>query len=166
MALVDKGGYLVDDAVWKKLRKHILANMINEVQLGWFEDNKYGPSNDNLQMAQVAQWQEEGRRKTSTSGAIPERPFMRVGLAVAFKRGANTEQFKDMLKAVANGESVLTAMKRSETSFEYTLRKVMMDWSTPPNADRTVELKGFNDPLIDTSELVANVTATTEKRGT
>ena len=42
----------------------------------------------------------------------------------------------------------------------------MIDWDTPRNAPTTVELKGFDDPLIETSELISNITSKTTKRGT
>ena len=159
----------VDKSGWEKLKKELLKAEAHEVQLGWFEENQYGPDNDNLQMAQVAQWNNEGHINGANSlvpGAItPPRPFMTVGLPGAFKAGANKDDFKDMVVAVLNGQSVLTAMQKTTNNFERTLRKVMLDWDTPPNAPLTVELKGFDDPLVNSSELIANVTAKVEKKG-
>lgn len=154
----------IDKSGWDKLKKSFLNADNYNLNLGWFEENKYGPSNDNLQMAQVAQWNNEGHRNDNGS-ITPARPFMSVGLKGAFSAGANKDDFKDMVQAVLTGKSVLTAMKRSSNSFERTLRKVMLDWDTPPNAPKTVELKGFDDPLVNSSELIANVTAKVEKRG-
>jgi len=159
----------VDKSGWEKLKKNFLKAESHEVQLGWFEENQYGTDNDNLKMAQVAQWNNEGHINGSNSlvpGAItPPRPFMTVGLPGAFKAGANKDDFKDMVVAVLKGESVLTAMQKTTNNFERTLRKVMLDWDTPPNAPLTVELKGFDDPLVNSSELIANVTAKVEKKG-
>lgn len=159
----------VDKSGWEKLKKELLKAEAHEVQLGWFEENQYGPDNDNLQMAQVAQWNNEGHINGANSlvpGAItPPRPFMTVGLPGAFKAGANKDDFKDMVVAVLKGESVLTAMQKTTNNFERTLRKVMLDWDTPPNAPLTVELKGFDDPLVNSSELIANITAKVEKKG-
>ena len=159
----------VDKSGWEKLKKELLKAEAHEVQLGWFEENQYGPDNDNLKMAQVAQWQNEGHINGANSlvpGAItPPRPFMTVGLPGAFKAGANKDDFKDMVVAVLKGQSVLTAMQKTTNNFERTLRKVMLDWDTPANAPLTVELKGFDDPLVDSSELIANVTAKVEKKG-
>lgn len=159
----------VDKSGWEKIKKNLQQAEIYNVNLGWFPENVYGADNDNLQMAQVAQWNNEGHINGSNSlvpGAItPPRPFMTVGLPGAFKAGANKDDFKDMVLAVLDGKSVLTAMQKTTTNFERTLRKVMLDWDTPPNAPLTVELKGFDDPLVNSSELIANVTAKVEKKG-
>lgn len=154
----------IDKSGWEKVKKNLKQADIYNVNLGWFEENQYGPNNDNLKMAQVAQWNNEGHRNDNGS-ITPARPFMSVGLKGAFVAGANKDDFKDMVQAVLTGKSVLTAMKRSANSFERTLRKVMLDWDTPPNAPRTIELKGFDDPLVNSSELIANVTAKVEKKG-
>lgn len=153
-----------DTKVWDRIKKNIKQAEVYNLNLGWFEENKYGPSNDNLQMAQVAQWNNEGHR--NDNGTItPPRPFMTVGLRSAFKAGANKDDFKDMINSLFEGKSILTAMKAASNNFERTLRKVMLDWDTPPNAPLTIELKGFDDPLVNSSELIANVTAKVEKKG-
>lgn len=152
----------VDKRVWLDLKKSFVKAEMFENQLGWFEDNRYGSDNDNLPMAQVAQWIEEG----VPSKRIPERAFMRVGLDDRLKGGENKESFKRIITAVANGQDVFKALHKEGDSFRQTLRQVMMDWDTPPNADRTVDLKGFDNPLIESSELISNVSVKTAKRGT
>jgi hypothetical protein len=154
----------VDKSGWNKLKKSFQQAEIYNVNLGWFEENKYDSTNDNLQMATVAQWNNEGHINDNGS-LTPPRPFMSVGLPGAFKAGANKDDFKDMVEAVLTGKSVLAAMQKSSNNFERTLRKVMLDWDTPRNAPLTIELKGFDDPLVETSELIANVTAKVEKKG-
>ena len=158
----------VDKSAWEKIKKNLLKADTHEVQLGWFPENVYGSDNSNLPMAYVARLNEEGHVNGFDSlvpGAItPPRPFMRVGLAGALKAGANKDDFKDMVQAVLTGKSVLTAMQKSTTNFERTLRKVMLDWDTPPNAPLTIEMKGFDDPLINSGELIANVTAKVDKK--
>lgn len=153
-----------DTKVWDSIKKNLKDANIYDLNLGWFEENKYGPSNDNLQMAQVAQWNNEGHRNDNGS-VTPPRPFMTVGLRGALKAGANKADFRDMVDAVLGGKSILRAMQKSSNNFERTLRKVMLDWDTPPNAPLTIELKGFDDPLVNSSELIANVTGKVEKKG-
>lgn len=154
----------VDKSGWEKLKKSFQQAEVYNVNLGWFEDQRYDSTNDNLQMATVAQWNNEGHINDNGS-LTPPRPFMSVGLPGAFKAGANKDDFKDMVDAVLTGKSVLAAMQKSSNNFERTLRKVMLDWDTPRNAPLTIELKGFDDPLVETSELIANVTAKVEKKG-
>ena len=159
----------VDKSGWDKLKKEFELLALNEIQLGWFPENVYGPDNSNLPMAEVAKDNELGHVNGPTSlfpGAVtPPRPFMRVGLTGALISGANKQQFAAMIKAVSEGQSSLAAMKQSLPFFEQTLRKVMMDWDTPRNSDVTEALKGFNDPLRKTGELIANVTAKVAKKG-
>lgn len=149
-------------AVWDKLKKDLLKN-IPPVSVGWFEGQNYGSDNDNLPYAQVAQWNNEGHVNGTGSlvpGAITRpRPFMTVGLKAALKAGANKDDFKDMIEAVASGKKVMTVLTKAGSNFERTLRKVMLDWDTPRNAPLTVEFKGFDDPLVDSSELIANITS-------
>lgn len=159
----------VDKSGWKKLKQNLQQAETYNVNLGWFPENQYGPDNSNLPMAYVAKITEEGHINDSDAafpGAItPPRPFMRVGLLGALKAGANKDDFKDMVQAVLTGKSILVAMQKSTTNFERTLRKVMLDWDTPMNSPKTKELKGFDDPLVNSSELIANVTAKVEKKG-
>jgi hypothetical protein len=152
----------VDKKVWQNLKKSFAKAEMYEDQLGWFEDNRYGSDNDNLPMAQVAKWIEEG---VPVKG-IPERAYMRVGLRGALKRGDNDASFKRIITAVANGQDVFKALHKEGDSFRQTLRQVMIDWDTPPNAETTKELKGFDNPLIESSELISNVSVKTAKRGT
>jgi hypothetical protein len=160
----------IDTSVWDNLKKSLKQAEIYNINLGWFEGQNYGPDNDNISYAQVAQWNNEGHVNGSSSlvpGAItPPRPFMSVGLPGALKAGANKDDFNKMVEAILNGKSVLVAMQKSTNNFERTLRKVMLDWDTPRNAPLTVEIKGFDNPLVNSSELIANVTAKVEKRTT
>jgi hypothetical protein len=142
-------------AQWDKIKANLLKN-IPSIQTGWFEGQNYGSDNDNLPFATVAQWDNEGHRNDNGS-VTPPRPFMSMGLAGALQAGANKDDFKDMIQVVASGNSVMTVLNKAGTNFERTLRKVMLDWDTPRNAPLTIALKGFDDPLVETSELIANV---------
>ena len=152
----------VDKSPWLALKKSFAKAEMYEDQLGWFEENRYGSDNDNLPMAQVAQWIEEG----VASKNIPQRPYMRVGLRGALMKGSNDASFKRIIIAVANGQDVFKALHKEGDSFRQTLRQVMMDWDTPRNSPVTIEMKGFDDPLIESSELISNVSVKTTKRGT
>jgi hypothetical protein len=151
----------VDKRAWLDLKKSFAKTEMFEDQLGW-QDTSYGSDNESLPHAQVAQWIEEG----VASKNIPPRPYMRVGLRGALMKGSNDASFKRIITAVANGQDVFKALHKEGDSFRQTLRQVMMDWDTPPNSPTTIELKGFDDPLIESSELISNVSVKTTKRGT
>lgn len=150
-----------DKRVWERLKKNFLKQEQTKLQLGWFESDRYGSENDNLPMAQVAAWNEMGHNNGEGSlvpGAeTPPRPFMRVGLRKELKSGSNDKEFKKIVQAVAEGKSVFQPMRESGPAFKRTLQETMMRWDTPPNADFTVDLKGFNDPLYHTGQLISSV---------
>ncbi|WP_443699027.1 hypothetical protein [Pseudomonas sp.] len=154
---------VVNTKVWDKLKANFNKSQEKEIQLGWFPENKYGADKGNVQMAQVAHLNEEGHTNGSDSmfpGAYtPPRPFMRIGLKEALVSGSNTVQFDAMIKAVVSGQSVLKSLQQAVIPLEHTLRKVMEDWDTPGNAPATIALKGFDNPLHNSGELIANVTA-------
>jgi len=147
-----------DLSVWNKLKKNFRTAENIEDQLGWFAEDQYGSDNDNLHMAQVAQWQEEGTVGGQGNGSgIPSRPFMRVGLREGFGVGYNNKNFELIMKDVAAGKSPLKAWKASANDFKQSLQNVMTAWFDPANAPSTVADKGFNDPLIETGQLRDNV---------
>lgn len=145
----------VDTKKWDKLKKDLQQLDRIKLQLGWF-DSHYGSENDNLPHAYVASLQEEGSEK------IPPRPFMRVGLKQELK--TDTKAFAMMIQSVASGKSGLSAAKTASPAFVAMLKKIMNEWSSPPNAPRTVAEKGFNNPLIDTGELRDSIQVKVEGR--
>lgn len=159
----------VDKSGWDKLRKDLMKIDESEIQVGWFEQNRYGPGNSNLPMAYVAALNEMGHINGADAlipGAItPPRPFMRVGLTQAMRTATAKAEFEKMIQKVITGQSSLVALRQSANFFENLLQKVMRDWDTPPNASLTIQMKGFNDPLRNTGELIDNVTAKVAKRG-
>jgi len=149
-----------DLSVWRKLKRNFDKTNSIEGKLGWFGENRYGPENSNEQMAQVAKWVEEGHVGggwVDPSDITPPRPVMRVGLAEAFKVGYNKDSFEAMARDVMKGHSVLTFLNKSDGPFRETLRNTMTAWFDPPNSAMTVDLKGFDDPWIETGELRDNV---------
>lgn len=153
MALVDKGGYLVDDNQWKKMRKNLERGSHLAAKIGFFQDSTYGPENDNLTVAQVAQWQEEGTDK------IPMRPFIRSGFMEKVQQGKwITPQVLRWIDDIAMGKSTWTAMyNKLGPVFVKMMQDEIRDWKIPMNAPLTVQLKGFNDPLIDTGKMLDSV---------
>lgn len=162
-------GLTVDKRQWEKLKKNFIEAQKVEGRLGWFPEARYGPENENLQMAQVAKWNEEGHN--NGSGALipgaetPPRPFMRVSLRNELVSGSNDKEFRRMVEAVAEGKSILQPLKQAGNEFKNTLRQVMIDFDDPKNAALTIQLKGFDDPLINSGQLVANVDYKVSKKG-
>lgn len=122
------------------LEKYLTGNL--ELRAGIFETAKY-PEGE--QVAEVAYKQEFG----SPSENIPSRPFFRHAITV------NQENWSAV---IANGfrhydGDIELAMRAAGEVIVDDLRNSVINWSTPPNAQYTVDLKGFNNPLVDTGQL-------------
>lgn len=149
-----------DTREWEKIKRRMVKAKTNvDAKVGFFPESRYGPDNDNLSVAQVAQWQEEGTRGGQKNGSgIPARPFMRTSI-----RGLRKD--KDFSKAVIEGfvgllDNRLTASAWAE-SLGLVAKRSMQDnivkWATPPNSQRTIDLKGFNDPLVERGKMWESV---------
>jgi len=152
----------VDDSVWKKMKKELLKANQMEVQVGVVEPTNYGSDNDNLSVAQVWQWQEEGLPAKN----IPTRPAIRVGFMAPIKSGSYNELFVDSMQRIAEGKSTFKQeYTRIGTKARVDLKKAVADWDTPPNAPYTVAEKGFNNPLIDSGLLYESIDFKIDKKG-
>jgi len=152
----------VDKSAWKRMKKDLLKAAAQEVQVGIVEPTNYGSDNDNLSVAQVWQWQEEGLPAQN----IPTRPAIRVGFMAPIKKGSYDKLFAESMQRIAEGKSTF---KQEYTKIgakaQADLKKAVADWHTPRNAPLTVELKGFDNPLIDSGLLYDSIDFKVEQRG-
>lgn len=152
----------VDKSGWEKLKKNILKGSSLEVQVGVVEPTNYGPENDNLSVAQVWQWQEEGLPAQN----IPARPAIRVGFMTPIQKGSYEKLFFESMVRIADGKSTF---KEEYTKIgmkaKTDLKQAVADWDTPPNAPYTVAEKGFNNPLIDSGLLYESIDFKVDKKG-
>jgi len=136
-----------DTSVWDKLKRDLRLLNTLELNTGWF-DKHYGPENNNLPIAQVVQFNEEG---TSTA---PPRPFIREGFGQLLKSGRATVNFERIISSVLNGQSVMTAYTLNGPIFVEYMKKSIRDWKTPGNAPATIAAKGFDNPLQETDTML------------
>lgn len=153
--------YTKDTSVWEKLKKNLLSLNDNDMKIGWFESQRYGPENSNLPMAEVAFLNEDGHVNGPDSAypgtVTPARPFMRIGFKDYLKAGRNDQNFVAVIKSVMEGQNPLRALKQAAPYFVKGLQNTMDAWDSPPNSRTTQALKGFNDPLNKTHALIDNV---------
>lgn len=149
-----------DTKVWDRLKKDLNSNSGLELKVGFFENSVYGPENDNLQVAQVAQWNEEG------SATNPTRPFIRVGFMSPIKAGSYEKYFKLAITRILEGKSSFaTEYKILGPVAVKDMKQSIADWDTPPNSPITIADKGFNNPLIDSGLMYESVDFKVEKKG-
>lgn len=151
----------VDKSSWLKVKKELLKGSNLEVQVGIVEPTYYGSDNDNLSVAQVWQWQEEGLPAQN----IPTRPAIRVGFMAPIKKGSYDKLFVESMQRIAEGKSTFKQeYMRIGVKAKADLKKAVADWDTPPNAPFTVAEKGFNNPLIDSGLLYESIDFKVDKR--
>ena len=152
----------VDKSGWEKLKKELLKGADQEIQVGIVEPTNYGPDNDNLSVAQVWQWQEEGLPAKN----IPTRPAIRAGFMAPIKKGSYDKMFAESMQRIASGNSTFKQeYTRIGVQAKADLKQAVADWDTPRNAPLTVELKGFDNPLIDSGLLYESIDFKVDKKG-
>lgn len=145
---------------WQKLKSSLLRNQELHVKFGWFPEQTYGEDNDNLQMAQVASWNEFGHPNGGAFAgtSTPERPFMRVWLPEEMKgKGAYTASHLIGVMAFAQ-KPLRTGLNKVGPVLVIAVQEAMRKLDTPVNSEATIALKGFDDPLRETGQLINSVT--------
>jgi hypothetical protein len=143
---------------WNDLKRKLKTfDYERSVDVGFFANAQYGPDNDNLQVAQVAAWNDYG---TSTN---PPRPFMTIDFA-----GAVKSEFKDYARRVfvtlltRNITQVNQEIEHIGIIFEEELKDIIVQYPGS-NASWWAAEKGFNDPLRHTDTMLESVSSRVKK---
>ena len=137
----------------KRLMQKARRQGEHEISAGFYTGQRY-PREGRRQarpLAQVAAWNEWG------TPTIPERPFMRPVIAWLRTPGVTQSLLKPVIDVeggmgIRIGPAVRVAEALKRKIQENIRRKI---W--PANAPYTVEKKGFNDPLIETRQMLNGV---------
>jgi len=89
---------------------------------------------------------------------IPSRPFFRT--MIANKNGEWPNLFAQYLKT--NNMDVILSLKELGERIRDDLVESINEWQAPPNAPSTIAKKGFNKPLIETSDMKNSVISQVE----
>jgi hypothetical protein len=100
---------------------------------------RISPMRTTTSVAQVAFWMEFGTKYA------PARPFMRTTI------NEKSPKWGDSLAYVlkASGYDAHRAFTSMGQGIQGQIKQTIRDWTDPPNAKLTVEIKGFNKPLTD-----------------
>lgn len=123
------------------------------VKVGFFSEDSY---EDGTPVAYVAMLNDQGVE--SPFQYIPARPFMSRDLLAVMKSPPNLKIIADMWKLILMGRMTKKqALAKIGENMQEALRAIIVAFDYPPNAQKTIDLKGFNDPLIDTRKMLNSV---------
>lgn len=122
-----------------------------EIDVGFFEDDKYGPENGNLHVAQVAAYNEFG------TSLVPSRPFMSETFGDAMNQIHIGLGMKKVFESVlTNGRSTQRLLRQLGMDVGDMIQASIDDYPGR-NSERWAAVKGFNDPLLYTGKMLNSV---------
>ena len=140
-----------DDKNWQKLKSRLLSVGKKEVQVGFFEEDIY---DDGTQVAQVAQWQNEGTLEGS--GWIPPRPFFARALH-DFEDGFLRVLTAEISNNVLSGVSTVNVGLKEIGELAVERIKQQIEAEPLSNKPSTIRKKGDLPPLIETDKMYQSV---------
>lgn len=154
MSIRMKVGLKIDESGMKSVREMLSPRNSKTINTGWWDT----VHEDGNMVAQIAAWNEEGHINGGMfSGTVtPPRPFIRTGFnpSVIKKLNSLQEPLSQVFRRKVKWEDFFSGLSEE---LREDLRDIILEWSTPPNSASTIELKGFNDPLIDTATMYSSV---------
>lgn len=146
---------------WQELKKKMQALDGMEARTGWFTGQNYGPENQNLPIAMVAMWNEEGHANGGMfdGTSTPSRPFIRSFFLVLRKSVPFKTFVANELKLYLDGKTTSRRLAQKMGKFvQEGLRETIVKWDIPPNAESTIALKGFDNPLVESGLMARSIT--------
>lgn len=145
----------LEDKSLKALIKRMQQLDGTVVEVGFFEEDRYGPENNNLPVAMVAFLNEYGH-SLGIQG-VPERPFMHETFGDRMSQLHITNEIKKVfISAITDGRSVQRMLRQAGHTIA-SLIEVAIDDYPGSNSPTTIKRKGFNDPLRDTGKMLNSV---------
>lgn len=134
------------------LIKRVDAINGTQVEVGFWDD-RYGPENDNLPVAQVAAYNNFG---TSFN---PTRPFMDDTFEDMMYQAYMAREVKHIFTSVlTNGRSTQRLLRELGERIKGLMQLTILEYAADGgNSQRTIEKKGRDSPLIDTGKMLESV---------
>ena len=105
---------------------------------------------EGLTIAQYAAYNEYG------TGKIPERSFMRSTFDERLGQ-INYRMSQQYNLMLMGGTTVFGALSRVGLEHQTDIQQKILDLKTPPNAQVTIDKKGSDNPLIDSSAMINSI---------
>lgn len=133
------------------LRKRLAQLDGTEVEIGFFEEDRYGEENDNLPVAQVAYYNEFGTVHN------PTRPFMEETFGDAATQKHARQLMKQVFEsALTNGRAVPRLLQILGNDVAEIMKSIILHYPGSNSAE-TIARKGRNAPLRDTEFMMNSV---------
>lgn len=153
----------VEKAGLQALIKRLAALDGTEVEDGFFEEDRYGPENNNLQVALVAYLNEYGH--SLGPQGVPERPFMHETYGDKMSQFHMARGMRAVfIAAITDGRAVDRLLKQVGKMVGELLEEAIIDYPGH-NSKTTIERKGFDDPLRNTDKMLNSVKFQIHKGG-
>ena len=89
---------------------------------------------------------------------VPKRPFMHIAFA------QNVKKYKKILKAQLGSKSQKQVLSFIGSIGEGDVKLAIRNLKSPPNSDLTIKIKGTDNPLIDSGQMIGSVTYAVESK--
>lgn len=134
------------------LRKRLDKLNGTEVDVGFFEEDRYGPENDNLPVAQVAYYNEFGTIHN------PTRPFMTETFEDALTQTHVGKLMKQVfISALTNGRAVQRLLIELGDDVAELMKVRILNYPGSNSKDTIEKKGGRNTPLRDTEFMMNSV---------
>lgn len=143
---------------WEQLKRRLLRFDQRSFDVGFFKKEKYGPENDNMQVAEVAWMNDQG------TSVVPPRPFFTIDFRKfaekSFHKKAKHILFILLFK---KNPAMVKELENLADFYSDSLREFIYDYPGN-NSEWWAEAKGFDDPLYHTGVMVNAVNSRIVKR--
>lgn len=149
------------DEGWAEAADMIASVKTAEIEVGYFKNHKahgrkgtrrVNTDGSRAKKPRISVFQRAAFNQWGVANEnVPARPFMTTGFdqqetAIEALLTAN------FAKATTS-EQLIAGLRKSGTDLQMILRNLILAWDDPGNAPMTVDMKGFDDPLVETSEM-------------
>ena len=146
------------------LRRRIKSASSHVSKVGFWN----GTSNDGeMSIASLAFLQEYGRPQTVLYNFIPARAFFRMSVMNVIDNRSDVRHYmKVALQQIISGkQTTQQSLRMVGEIYEEEVKAIITYFDEPPNAARTISMKGKDDPLVASGHMRDSVQNKVTKRG-
>lgn len=134
------------------LQKRLAQLDGTEIDIGFFEEDRYGPENENLPVAQVAYYNEFGTVHN------PTRPFMEETFSDALTQRHINKMMKQIFEsALTNGRAVHRLLIELGDDVAELMKVQILNYPGSNSPETIARKEGRNTPLRDTEFMMNSV---------